>query len=81
MDKNTAKLVADLARHLCIELDLNYSDTQLAKFNQEAVDAVYTAWKALLKAGAPVPDILEHVVLRGTRGAQHLATLDDGSSK
>lgn len=30
MNESTAKLVADLARLLCVELDLHYSDIQLA---------------------------------------------------
>lgn len=80
MDKPTAKLVADLAHQLCLELDLNYSDIQLAKYNQEAVDTVSAAMMSLLRAKAPLPKILEHVVRRGTRGAQHLKTLDDGPS-
>lgn len=79
MDKNTAKLVADLARHLCIELDLNYGDIQLAQFNRDAVDAVERAFTALTRGKARTPEILEHVILRATRGDQHLKTL--GSSR
>lgn len=75
MDKNTAKLVADLARLLCVELDLHYSDIQLAEHNADGVEAIYRAFTALRHADATTPDILEHVILRATRGAQHLKTI------
>lgn len=75
MDVNTAKLVADLARLLCIELDLHYSDIELAEHNEEGVEAIYRAFTSLNEASSTIPDILEHVILRATRGDQHLKTL------
>jgi hypothetical protein len=75
MDKNTAKLVADLARLLCVELDLHYSDIQLAVHNSDGLDAIYRAFVALRKADVTTPDVLEHVILRATHGAQHLKTI------
>lgn len=76
MDKNTAKLVADLARHLCIELDLYYEDIQLAKYNSEAVDAVCKAVELLTKVGAEVPGVLVHVVVRADNGERQRAVWD-----
>ena len=75
MDKNTAKLVADLARSLSVEMDLHYSDTQLARYNRDEVDTIHRAFNALHKAAAPVPEILEHVILRATRGQQWIKTM------
>lgn len=77
MNESTAKLVADLARLLCVELDLHYSDIQLAQHNADGVDAIFRAFTVLRKADAPIPDILEHVILRATRGDQHLKTLGE----
>ena len=77
MDKHTAKLVSDLALHLCLELSLRYGDIQLARENRASVDAVERAFWALLKAKARTPQILEQVILRTTRGEQHLNTLAD----
>ena len=75
MNEDSAKLVADLARFLCVELDLHYSDIQLAEHNAESIEAIYRAFTALRKADATVPEILEHIILRSTRGAQHLKAI------
>ncbi len=77
MDKYTAKLVADLALHLCLELNLRYGDIQLVSEKRASVDAVERAFWALLKAKARTPEVLERVILRTTRGEQHLNTLAD----
>lgn len=80
MDKNTAKLVADLARRLSVELDLHYSDTQLARFNHDDIEAIHRAFNALHKARASVPKVLEHVILRAARGEQWIATYEGTST-
>jgi len=75
MNKITAKLVAELAQLLGVELDLHYSDIQLALYNTYGVEAISRAYAALRSAGVEPPDVLQHVMLRATRGEQHLKTI------
>ncbi len=72
MDNDTAKLVADLARHLSVELDLNYEDVELAKYNVECVDAIQRAFVALAQAKAVIPDVVEHILVRAGNGQRQI---------
>ena len=72
MDNDTAKLVADLSRHLSVELDLNYEDVELARYNVECVDAIQRALLALAQAKAFIPDAVEHILVRAENGQRQI---------